>query len=439
MLRMTWRNIFARKVRLALSAFAIVLGVAFVAGSFIFTDAMGDAFDGIIEGSTADVEVAFQGANDFDSAQDARVIPASVVRRLEGLPEVGSVHPTDQLQSVYVIGRSGKVVGGNGPPGLAFNYTATRSVSGRPIIRLVSGAIPDAARQVALDVDTARKAGYGVGDTVKLVTPGDPPTLSVEVVGLVDFGSGGLNGASLTVFERRYMQQEFFGGRDVYSIGGAEHRPGGEPGPAARRRPEGAARGRRGPHRRLAGEDQQGRAGPGPGLPQHVPAGVRGRVPGRRHLPHHQHLLDPRRAAQQGAGPAARAGRLPSTGQRLGAGRGHLRRAGRLHAGDRRRLPARPGPAGAVRCDRLRPQPGLVPRQPAHGRGVVRRRAGGHAARGVPAGAAGLAGAAGGGAARRRRPAGVVAATAAWSSGSCSSRRDRGSMVLGFGAAATSG
>ena len=58
MLRMTWRNIFARKVRLALSAFAIVLGVAFVAGSFVFTDAMGNAFNGIIEGSTSDVEVA---------------------------------------------------------------------------------------------------------------------------------------------------------------------------------------------------------------------------------------------------------------------------------------------------------------------------------------------------------------------------------------------
>ena len=76
---MTWRNLFARKVRLALSAFAVVLGVAFVAGSFIFTDAMGDAFDGIIEGSTADVEIAYKGANDFDSQQDARTIPASVV------------------------------------------------------------------------------------------------------------------------------------------------------------------------------------------------------------------------------------------------------------------------------------------------------------------------------------------------------------------------
>ena len=82
MLKMTWRNLFARKVRLALSAFAIVLGVAFVAGSFIFTDAMGNAFDGIIEGSTADVEIAYKGANDFDSQQDTPDHPR--VRRRTG-------------------------------------------------------------------------------------------------------------------------------------------------------------------------------------------------------------------------------------------------------------------------------------------------------------------------------------------------------------------
>ncbi len=218
MLRMTWRTLFARKVRLALSAFAIVLGVAFVAGSFIFTDAMGDAFDGIIEGSTSDVEIAHRGAGDFESQQDSRVIPAAVADRLRTLPEVGSVHPIDQLQSVYVIGRSGKVVGGNGPPGLALNHTGARAVNGKPIITVAGGALPDGPGEVALDVDTAERAGYGVGDRATLVTPGDPPTLRVRVVGLVEFGSGGLNGATLTVFERRFMQQEFFGGRDVYTM-----------------------------------------------------------------------------------------------------------------------------------------------------------------------------------------------------------------------------
>src|SRR3954452_22826409 len=218
MLRVTWRNLVARKLRLVLSAFAIILGVAFVAGSLIFTDAIGGAFDGIIEGSTADVEVAYKGANDFNSQQDSRVIPASVVQSLEQLPEAQSVHPEISLQTVFVIGSDGKVIGGNGPPGLALNPTTATSISGQPIITLSDGALPDAPHEVALDVDTARKAKYSIGDTVKLGTPGTPPTLTATLTGLVDFGAGGLNGATLSLLDTRYLQDLFFGGRDVYNL-----------------------------------------------------------------------------------------------------------------------------------------------------------------------------------------------------------------------------
>ena len=214
---MTWRTLFARKLRLGLSAFAIVLGVAFVAGSFIFTDAMGRAFDGIIEGSTSDVEIAYQGANDFDSQQDVRTLPASLLDKLETLPGAAAVHGNLQQQSVYVIGDKGKVVGGGGPPGLAFNYTGATNLLGKPILRLTSGTLPKGEGQVALDVDTARKAGYQVGDTVTLVTPGRPPKLTPKLTGLVQFGEGGTNGATLSIFDRTSMQKIFYGGKDVYS------------------------------------------------------------------------------------------------------------------------------------------------------------------------------------------------------------------------------
>ena len=218
MVKVTWRNLIARKIRLLLSGLAIVIGVGFVAGSFIFTDAMGGAFDDIIEGSTADVEIAYKGANDFDSVQDSRTIPASVVTELEKLPEVGSAHPTTALYTVFVVGENGKVVGGNGPPGLAFNPTGATALTGNPIIELTEGEQPDAPYEVALDEDTADKAGYAVGDTVDLVTPGAPPSIQATLTGLVEFGNGsGLNGATLSLFDRKFMQDQFFGGRDVYS------------------------------------------------------------------------------------------------------------------------------------------------------------------------------------------------------------------------------
>jgi len=218
MLSVTWRNLLARKVRLVLSALAIVLGVAFVAGSFIFTDAMGGTFDDIIAGSTADVEIAPKGANDFGSVQDSRTIPAAVVEKLEDVPGVESVHPQLQLQGVYVIGKDGDLVGGNGPPGFASNYSGTRSLTGNPIVELVEGRFPDAPREVALDLDAAEKGGYAVGDTFRLATPGKPPVIEAKLVGLVEFGGGsGLNGATLSLFDRSYLQDQFFEGRDVYS------------------------------------------------------------------------------------------------------------------------------------------------------------------------------------------------------------------------------
>ncbi len=220
MLKVTWRNLVARKLRLLLSAFAIVLGVAFVAGSLTFTDAIERSFDDIIEGSTADVEIGYEGANDWDSQNDARTIPASVVDELRELPGAESVHPTASVMSVYLLDQDGKLVGGNGPPGLSFNFSDARAVTGRPIMTLVEGELPGPSTglpQVAIDANTLSKTDYEVGDTVTLVTPGTPPTIEAELVGVVEFGAGSTGGASLTIFDVDYMQKQFFDGKDVYS------------------------------------------------------------------------------------------------------------------------------------------------------------------------------------------------------------------------------
>jgi len=219
MLRFSLRNLLARKLRLALSGFAIVLGVAFVAGSFIFTDALGGAFSGIIKGTTADTEVLPQGGGDFTSAgEDARTIPESFEADLAALPEVAAANGYDQVLGVFVIGADGELVGGNGPPGLAFNYTETQAITGEPITTLVAGELPDGASEVAIDEGTVEEAGYEVGDQVELVTPGAEPVMTATLSGTIAFGSeGGLVGATLTIFEDQAIQDLFFNGRDVYT------------------------------------------------------------------------------------------------------------------------------------------------------------------------------------------------------------------------------
>jgi putative ABC transport system permease protein len=218
MWKVTWRNLVTRKLRLALSALAIVLGVAFVAGSFIFTDALTSAFNGIVKGTTADVEVHPRGADDFTAVQDTRVMSAADLEKLQELPQASNVAGTVSEQNVWVIGSDGKLVGGNGPPGLAFNYTDMKAITGQQIITLSQGSLPHGPDQIALDENTADKAGYDIGDEVTLVPPSGDLTIKVKLTGLVRFGSsGGLVGATLTIFDTDGMQQRFFEGRDVYT------------------------------------------------------------------------------------------------------------------------------------------------------------------------------------------------------------------------------
>ena len=126
-----------------MSAFAIVLGVAFVAGSFVFTDLLGGAFDGIVKGTTADVEVSPQRVIDVQSlGTAARTLPASLMHRLRALPDAAQVAGTAEVQGVFVIGADGKLVGGNGPPGLAFNYTGMTAITGVRIPRSPRGDSP---------------------------------------------------------------------------------------------------------------------------------------------------------------------------------------------------------------------------------------------------------------------------------------------------------
>ena len=57
MLRLTWRNLLARKVRLMMSTLAIVLGIGFLSGVMTFSTGLNATFDNIVKGSTSDAMV----------------------------------------------------------------------------------------------------------------------------------------------------------------------------------------------------------------------------------------------------------------------------------------------------------------------------------------------------------------------------------------------
>src|SRR5919199_1539038 len=141
MLKASLRSVLAHKIRLTLSAVAVLLGVAFVAGTLIFTDTLRATFDNLFGQVTPDVTVskkaAFQALDGRES--DAGLVPASLVPKLQAVPGVRRVVGSVTVQGVRVIGRDGKVVGTQGgAPGLGVDWSPPDAqspvhlVQGRP-------------------------------------------------------------------------------------------------------------------------------------------------------------------------------------------------------------------------------------------------------------------------------------------------------------------
>ena len=195
MLRATWTSLLARRVRLLLSAVAVTLGVAFVAGSLVFTDTLSRAFDGIVAGTVGDVVVrplpARAPAAGEAPATDPRMpalVDADTVAVLAALPGASRADGMVTDGDTYVIGADGHVVGGQGAPSLGVNVTDAPAAHGIEALRVVGGRAPERAGEVALDPETARKAGYVVGDAVRLAFPLRGESTSARLVGLVGFG-----------------------------------------------------------------------------------------------------------------------------------------------------------------------------------------------------------------------------------------------------------
>lgn len=201
MLRATLRSLLAHKLRLVLSGLAIVLGVAFVAGTLVFTDTLGKTFNDLFSQTSADVTVTERSNFDAGFAgegQQGRGVPQAVLDAVTSVPGVRVAEGQVDVEGVQVVGANGEVVGSGGAPGIGVDWSNTPGLSP---LTLVEGEPPRQEGEVAIDSVTAERAGLQVGEPVRILTPG--PALEQTVVGVFRFGdSGNLAGATLTAFDR---------------------------------------------------------------------------------------------------------------------------------------------------------------------------------------------------------------------------------------------
>ncbi|MFE1548919.1 ABC transporter permease [Streptomyces sp. NPDC058718] len=222
-LKTSLRNFLAHKGRMALSAVAVLLSVAFVSGTLVFTDTMNTTFDKLFASTASDVSVSPKGAAaDDESPQTGRPesLPASLVeqvRKTEGVQAaVGAIAST----SVTVVDADDKNVGPtSGAPTIALNWSPNELRS----VELVDGHEPRGPTDVVVDGATAEKHGLKIGDELRTIAvDGD---FTAKISGIVDFKVTN-PGATLVYFDTATAQRELLGKEGLFTQVQADAKPG---------------------------------------------------------------------------------------------------------------------------------------------------------------------------------------------------------------------
>jgi putative ABC transport system permease protein len=198
MRKATLKGLLAHKFRLAATALAIVLGVSFVAGTYVLTDTINATFTNLFDEVTQGIDVAVRSREAF-SSQGNEVrdpIPATVldqVRSVDGVKVAeGSVTGFAQF-----IDKNGKAVTTGGAPTLGVSIGSAPELQAGTTVR--EGRLPSGPDEVVVDAQTAEKHGFRPGDRVKVLLQGPARTFTVS--GIIGFGSAGnLGGATLAGF-----------------------------------------------------------------------------------------------------------------------------------------------------------------------------------------------------------------------------------------------
>ena len=203
MRRVALRGLLARKLRSALTAIAIVLGVAMVSGTLVLPDTIDKAFDSIFSSSYEQTDAVVSGKKLVEWSQTGKAqVSEDVLAKVRALPEVEAAAGTildlsGDSNQAKILDRHDKAIQGNNPTfGLGVEPDDERF---NPF-KLVEGDWAAGPNEVVIDLNTADEQGFEVGDTVKVA--GDGPVRPYELTGIARFGDvSSLGGATIALFD----------------------------------------------------------------------------------------------------------------------------------------------------------------------------------------------------------------------------------------------
>ncbi|MFD7832890.1 ABC transporter permease [Kitasatospora sp. NPDC059803] len=210
MYRTALRNVLAHKGRLLMTALAVMLGTAFVAGTMVFSDTFGKAMRDNNSKSYSDVSVQvvdYSAGSRASAKQKSESGNASLtdatVQQLAALP--GTANARGVVSGFTgVADRSGNLIG---QFWAAKGANFAPAADGKdPRYPMAEGQGPKNGKEIALDRKTADKAGYKIGDTVRIAING--PVVEAKLTGVFTTDDPVVNsGGTLTLFDRATAQQ----------------------------------------------------------------------------------------------------------------------------------------------------------------------------------------------------------------------------------------
>ncbi len=209
MIRFALKGLLSRKLRAALTAFAVVLGVAMISGSFVLTDSISSAFHAIFTESYRGTDAVITGKSAFDLGNNgngtAPSFDESLLARVRQLPDVRAALGGVGGDGAHLIGKDGKSITFGGAPNLGFSVDPSQPEFNS--LTLVDGEWPK-SNEVVIDRSTAGKKHIHVGDSIGVQVRG--PVERLRVAGLVRFGSvSTIGGATLAGFDLPTAQRLF--------------------------------------------------------------------------------------------------------------------------------------------------------------------------------------------------------------------------------------
>jgi putative ABC transport system permease protein len=206
MWKTTIRGLAAHKVRLALTALAVVLGVGFISGTYVLTDTMNKAFNNLFSNVTEGVDLIVRTENAFvgiEGEEDRKPVPEAL---LTDIRDVEGVEAADGTVTGYaqLVDENGDAITTGGAPTLGISWSGVSTGGGEFDIQ--QGRAPAGPRDVLIDEATAQEHGFAVGDEVQILFQGPPRTFTVVgTVGSVE--SDALLGATLAAFDVETAQR----------------------------------------------------------------------------------------------------------------------------------------------------------------------------------------------------------------------------------------